>query len=93
MASNTLTISGLQFSNFAFTTLSGFGFGDYALFQANAVSGSLGGTVSGQVGTLTGTLEIVGGNVVLSVVPEPGVLVLLATGLLGLLVYAWRKRR
>jgi len=26
-------------------------------------------------------------------VPEPGMLVLLATGLLGLLCYAWRKRR
>ncbi len=26
-------------------------------------------------------------------VPEPGILVLLATGLLGLLCYAWRKRR
>ena len=25
--------------------------------------------------------------------PEPGVLMLLATGLIGLLAYAWRKRR
>ena len=26
-------------------------------------------------------------------VPEPGAIVLLATGLIGLLAYAWRKRR
>jgi len=29
----------------------------------------------------------------LTVVPEPGTLVLLAAGLLGLLAYAWRKRK
>jgi fibronectin-binding autotransporter adhesin len=34
-----------------------------------------------------------GGNVNLVVVPEPGVLALLATGLFGLIAYAWRKRR
>ena len=28
----------------------------------------------------------------LSIIPEPGTLALLATGLLGLLAYAWRKR-
>ena len=28
-----------------------------------------------------------------AVIPEPGTLVILATGLLGLLVYAWRRRR
>jgi hypothetical protein len=28
-----------------------------------------------------------------SIVPEPGTLILLVTGLLGLLCYAWRKRK
>ena len=28
-----------------------------------------------------------------SAIPEPGTLTLLATGLIGLLAYAWRKRR
>ena len=32
-------------------------------------------------------------NMAYSVVPEPGTLVLLATGLIGLLCYAWRKRK
>ena len=32
-------------------------------------------------------------NLVVSNVPEPGALVLLATGLIGLLAYAWRKRK
>ena len=32
-------------------------------------------------------------NLTVSQVPEPGVLLLLATGLIGLLAYAWRKRK
>jgi autotransporter-associated beta strand protein len=32
-------------------------------------------------------------NLVITAAPEPGTIVLLATGLLGLLAYAWRKRR
>ena len=33
------------------------------------------------------------GVMYLDAVPEPGTLVLLATGLIGLLAYAWRKRK
>ncbi|MCX5653889.1 MAG: PEP-CTERM sorting domain-containing protein, partial [Planctomycetota bacterium] len=32
-------------------------------------------------------------NMTVDVVPEPGTLLLLVTGLLGLLAYAWRKRK
>ncbi len=34
-----------------------------------------------------------GGSGTLTVIPEPGTLALLATGLIGLLCYAWRKRK
>jgi hypothetical protein len=33
------------------------------------------------------------GGAGVSIVPEPGTLALLAAGLLGLLCYAWRKRK
>ena len=48
----------------------------------------LAGTVSGNTVT-----ALVTGPGEFAVIPEPGTLVLLATGLLGLLAYAWRKRK
>jgi hypothetical protein len=38
-------------------------------------------------------LSIDGMGLSVSIVPEPGTLALLAAGLLGLLCYAWRKRK
>ena len=38
-------------------------------------------------------LDASGGGVYTTAVPEPGTLALLAAGLIGLLCYAWRKRR
>jgi hypothetical protein len=42
-----------------------------------------------------GSINLVCDNMRMSsaVVPEPGTLALLATGLIGLLAYAWRKRK
>ena len=64
---------GLDFSSFGFTPGAGFGIGSYTLFSASAVTGSLGSTLSGDVGGLLGTLSIEGSNLVLTTaVPEPG---------------------
>jgi hypothetical protein len=46
-----------------------------------------------KVGSSLNLSELSTGGTGLSIVPEPGTLVLLATGLLGLLCYAWRRRR
>ena len=50
------------------------------------IGGRQGGGVVPYLGTID-NFEIVG------TVPEPGTIVLLITGLIGLLAYAWRKRK
>lgn len=63
----------LDFTSFTFTPGSGFGIGSYTLFSASSLAGSLGSSVSGDVGGLLGTLSIDGSNLVLTTaVPEPG---------------------
>ena len=65
---------------------------DYAFFDVNVKAGdviSVGGT------PLNGGTRIEMHGITFDpyATPEPGTLVLLATGLIGLLCYAWRKRR
>jgi autotransporter-associated beta strand protein len=93
MSSSTLNLNSQKFTDFTFTNLAGFGAGTYTLFDAGTITGSLGAPVSGTVGGLSSTLAISGNDLVLNVVPEPGALAILATGLIPLLAYAWRKRR
>lgn len=73
LSTGTLAIGSglLSFSDFAFTDLAGFGPGTYTLFSAGSITGSL-GTTSGTVGGFDSTLAVSGGTELqLVVVPEP----------------------
>lgn len=84
--------SGLNFADFDFSLLSGFGAGTYVLFDTDAaIFGSLGDAL----GTLDGydaELLIVGNDLVLQVIPEPTA-VAMAFGCVVILVSLLRKRR
>jgi len=78
--------TGLNFSDFDFTALTGFGGGNYVLFQTpGTILGSL-GTTTGTVNGFNTTLSISGNNLVMNVVPEPSSLALLGGALLLTLV-------
>ena len=95
LASGSLNIGAgvLEFDDFLFSELSGFGNGDYLLFDGTTpILGTLGAAASGPIGAFTGTLQFAdGGNdLILHVVPEPA-----GTSLLlgGLALVAARRRR
>ncbi len=87
----------LEFDDFSFTSLSGFGEGTYVLFNlqgsggADIITGSLGANVTGTIGGFSSTLAISGNDLVLNVVPEPSTWALLAAGLT--VVVTLRRRR
>lgn len=78
-------------SDFNFSDAGGFGAGTYTLIGgATSFTGTLAaGDLSGQVLGFNSTLGMSGSNLVLTVVPEPGVTLIGSLGLLGLL----RRRR
>ena len=77
--------SSLEFDDFAFTTLGGFGnAATYTLFSGDtAIVGTLGTVIDGTVGGLPAQLQLADSNtdLVLVVVPEPGSATLLLAGL------------
>lgn len=93
LTSGTLNIGAgiLEFEDFDFTALSGFGPGSYTLFDTSStIAGSLGSSLSGTVGGYSATVAISGNDLVLNVVPEPAGVLLCGLGLAAVL---WRSRR
>jgi autotransporter-associated beta strand protein len=88
-----LYLNGQDFSDFNFTTLDGFGLGTYKLIDAGMISGSLGGNLSGNIGRYAASLSVSGNDLVLNVVPEPGIWLLLATASIAIFAYhtQWSK--
>lgn len=80
-----LNIGTLDFEDFAFTALGGFGPGEYLLFEtAGTITGGLGND-GGLIDGLDATLSIVSGEgIKLTVVPEPKALLLVLMGIIGL---------
>lgn len=93
LTSGTLNIgvAALEFADFSFTSLAGFGAGTYVLFDANsAISGSLGAALTGTVGGYDATISLNGSSndieLNVSAIPEPGTCVLLLAGLATLAI-------
>lgn len=84
----------LNFSNFDFQLTSGFANGTYVLFDAGSLTGTLGSSLTGKIGSGDATISTSGTDVVLTVVnyvPEPSSLVLLAAAA-AIPAGAWRSR-
>ncbi len=93
IATGTLALGGLEFSQFTWTTLGGFTAGDYTLIDAAGLSGSLGSLTNGFIGGIAAGLwlDTANNNLMLTVIPEPGSLLLVGAGLAFFLVM--RRRR
>lgn len=87
----------LEDADFSFSQLAGFGTGVYTLFDTDTTMiGSLGSDVTVDFGSgLTGTLSLANGNqdLILTVVPEPGSVALIAMGAISLVLHRARRRR
>jgi autotransporter-associated beta strand protein len=96
IVSGALTIGSgvLNFNDFSFTTLSGFGGGTYTLFSATSIVGTLGSSLSGTVDGLNGVLSQSGNDLILTVtaIPEPSTYALFS-GMLVLGGMICRRRR
>lgn len=87
----------LDFNDFSFTALSGFGAGVYTLIDTStSIVGTLGSNLTGTVAGLDAVLSLSGNDVILTVtaIPEPSTFAaLLGTSALGAAALSRRKRR
>lgn len=83
----------LGFTDFSFSTVSGFGAGTYTLFGgASSLAGTLGSGLSGTVGGMGATISLSNFDVILTVVPEPETWGLLTFGLMVVLFLRRRRK-
>lgn len=73
LVEGTLNVNGVQWSDFNFTTNSGFGEGAYVLMHATTLGVStLGASVNGFIGSeFAGVLSLSGNDLLLTVTPAP----------------------
>jgi len=94
-ASSSLAIGSgvLEFDDFTFTNITGFGPGTYTLFDTgNTIAGTLGTALTGTIGGYSATLQFANSNqdLILNVVPEPSTALLLLAG--GMLWWIVQRR-
>jgi hypothetical protein len=86
----------LNFNDFSFNALAGFGVGTYTLLElagTSTLSGTLGSNLSGNIGSFSGSISLDGSdNLVLSMIPEPRIWSFLTGGFLLWVVF-YRRRR
>ncbi len=80
MPTGLLVLNRQNFSDFRFAPSGGFAPGSYMLIDAGSVNGTLGANTSGTINGRQASLAMQGNDLVLTVVPEPGALSLLAAG-------------
>ncbi len=88
-----VTLNGQDMSSLNFTPTVNFEPGTYDLIEAGLISGSLGSTTSGTIDGDPASIAVVGNNLLLTVVPEPSTLAVLAAGLVGFAGAGLRVRR
>jgi autotransporter-associated beta strand protein len=86
---NLLTLSGQDFESMDFTPEPGFSLGTYTLIEAQEIDGGIGVHDSGLIDGLPASLSMQGNDLVLTVVPEPSSVLLLAAAALGIAGF-WR---